>query len=131
MEASITGHLVLSTLHTNDAISAISRLKSLSVAPYLIGSGMLAVMAQRLVRRLCDECKEPVPLKKEDLERYSLDGNDLEQTTIFQATGFPHCLNTGGCFAIVEIVAFDTAFRAMSLRGHPIASSIPLQKSAV
>lgn len=132
MEASVTGHLVLSTLHTNDAISAISRLKSLNVAPYLIGSGMLAVMAQRLIRRLCVECKEPVVLKREDLEGYGVDYESVEQTTVYKASGCPHCLNTGykGRLAVVEIVAFDASFRAYIAEGASDTELLSLAKES-
>lgn len=114
MEASITGHLVLSTLHTNDAISAISRLKSLNVAPYLIGSGMLAVMAQRLIRRLCEECKEQQTLNETHLKQYNIDLGNIQQKIVYRAVGCPHCLFTGyqGRLAIVEVVAFDSEFRS-------------------
>jgi general secretion pathway protein E len=65
IQAALTGHLVLSTLHTNDAPSAITRLLDLGVPPYLINSTLLGVMAQRLVRTLCPHCKKPVPTSEE------------------------------------------------------------------
>ncbi|MCX6051042.1 MAG: GspE/PulE family protein [Campylobacterales bacterium] len=112
MEASITGHMVLSTLHTNDALSAITRLKSLDVAPYLLGSGMLAVLAQRLVRKLCEHCKIPQELQKEDLKNYNFGIDDLnvaKDITIFKACGCDRCYGLGykGRIAIVEIVEID------------------------
>jgi len=116
MEASITGHMVLSTLHTNDALSAIARLKSLDVAPYLLGAGMLAVLSQRLVRKLCERCKEPRELQKEDLKNYNFGIDDLgkvKNKTIFQARGCDHCHDTGykGRIAIVEIFEIDKQLR--------------------
>ena len=95
MEASMTGHIVLSTLHTNDAISAIARLKSLDVPAYLIGGGLLAVIAQRLVRKLCSHCKEV--------------DTSYEEGAVYKAKGCDRCFHTGykGRLAIVEIVHVD------------------------
>ncbi len=111
MEASITGHVVLSTIHTNDALNAISRLKSLEVASYLVGSGMLAVMSQRLVRKLCAFCKVQTELSPEQLTTYKIDSNNR---VVFRATGCKRC-NNGyrGRLAVVEIVEIDDTMGMM------------------
>jgi len=112
VRASITGHLVLSTLHTNDAIGTIPRLNDLGIEPYLIGSGLLAVIAQRLVRRLCSNCKVPVEATVEELENLGISKKIIElypNYTLFDAVGCEHCRKTGyiGRESIVEILEID------------------------
>ncbi|GAB3121852.1 GspE/PulE family protein [Glaciibacter psychrotolerans] len=108
IEASLTGHLVLSTLHTNDAPSAITRLTEMGIEPFLVGSALDCVVAQRLARRLCDRCKQPVQYAAEDLIRLRL-GFDptLELPVIYQPAGCASCSNTGyrGRIAIHEVMA--------------------------
>ena len=112
IRASITGHLVLSTLHTNDAVGTIPRLGDLNIPAYLIGSGLLAVIAQRLVRKLCPHCKVPVEKSTEELLEMGISKRVLEQNqvpTLFEAKGCSMCRNTGynGRQAIVEILEVD------------------------
>lgn len=112
VRASITGHLVLSTLHTNDAVGTIPRLSDLGIEPYLIGSGLLAVIAQRLVRRLCSSCKVQTEVTKEELESMGISKKIIElypNYTLFDAVGCEHCRGTGyrGREAIIEILEID------------------------
>jgi type IV pilus assembly protein PilB len=112
VRASITGHLVLSTLHTNDAVGTIPRLGDLNIPAYLIGSGLLAVIAQRLVRKLCTHCKVPVERSIEELLEIGISKRVIEQypePTLFEAKGCSMCRNTGysGRQAIVEILEID------------------------
>src|SRR3954453_11719458 len=96
IEASLTGHLVLSTLHTNDAPSAITRLPERGVEPFLVGSALDAVLAQRLTRRLCSRCKAAYTPAPADLSRVGfpwLDGTPLPE--LFRPVGCPHCARTG------------------------------------
>jgi len=108
IEASLTGHLVLSTLHTNDAPSAITRLTEMDIEPFLVGSALDCVVAQRLTRRLCVHCKAPV---QHDLEylanlRFTLD-KDQPLPTMYQPVGCPSCSNTGyrGRIAVHEVMS--------------------------
>jgi len=98
IQAALTGHLVLSTLHTNDAPSAISRLLDLGMAPYLINATMLGVMAQRLVRTLCPHCKRPVDLRREDEEIWDslvAPWKSKRPAQIYQPVGCLECRMTG------------------------------------
>ena len=107
IEASLTGHLVLSTLHTNDAPSAITRLTEMDIEPFLVGSALDSVMAQRLARRLCARCKQPAALDAEYLGklRFAFDPN-LPLPTIYQPVGCTNCSNTGyrGRIALHEVM---------------------------
>jgi general secretion pathway protein E len=103
--AALTGHLVLSTLHTNSAAAAITRLRDMGMEDYLIAAVLRGVLAQRLVRRLCDECKTPMETPEEFRTRY-----DIQAETIFRSCGCPACRNTGyrGRQAITEFLTPDT-----------------------
>jgi len=107
VEASLTGHLVLSTLHTNDAPSAITRLTEMDIEPFLVGSALDCVVAQRLTRRLCVHCKQPVEHDPEYLAnlRFGFDP-DLPPPTIFKPVGCTSCSNTGyrGRIAVHEVM---------------------------
>ncbi|MBK4348423.1 GspE/PulE family protein [Lacisediminihabitans changchengi] len=107
IEASLTGHLVLSTLHTNDAPSAITRLTEMEIEPFLVGSALDSVVAQRLARRLCDRCKEPYVAELNDLAAVGFRLNpDFPMPTLHRAIGCSVCSNTGyrGRIAIHEIM---------------------------
>jgi len=107
VEASLTGHLVLSTLHTNDAPSAITRLTEMDIEPFLVGSALDSVMAQRLTRRLCAHCKKPVEHDPAYLTslRFAFDPDQMPPT-IYQPVGCPSCSNTGyrGRIAVHEVM---------------------------
>jgi len=107
IEASLTGHLVLSTLHTNDAPSAITRLTEMDIEPFLVGSALDCVVAQRLTRRLCKNCKTPIQHDSEYLAnlKFKFD-QDQPLPTIYQPVGCPSCSNTGyrGRIAVHEVM---------------------------
>jgi general secretion pathway protein E len=110
VQASLTGHLVLSTLHTNTAIGAVTRLQDMGVEPFLLSSSLLAVMAQRLVRLLCLECREPY--RPTDIECERLGITD-PQTHLYRGVGCEHCNFTGyrGRTGIYELVEIGDALR--------------------
>jgi MSHA biogenesis protein MshE len=109
LRASITGHLVLSTLHTNDAISTVNRLIDMGAEGFLVATALRAVLAQRLVRKICKSCKtEYSPEKQEMVWLYSLLGENAVDAKFFHGHGCPHCNNTGysgriGVFEFLEI----------------------------
>ena len=119
VRAAITGHLVLSTLHTNDAAGAIPRLLDLGVKDYLISSSVLAILAQRLVRKLCGSCKEPVQMTQDELVELGFEKEWLDNTTdeyfVFKEVGCDLCKNTGykGREAIIEILTVSDAVKEM------------------
>jgi len=106
IEASLTGHLVLSTLHTNDAPSAVTRLIEMGIEPFLVGSALDCIVAQRLARKLCDKCKAPYQPTFEDLQalRFAQPGDP--QPTLYKPTGCTSCSNTGyrGRLALHEVM---------------------------
>jgi len=112
VQASLTGHLVLATLHTNDAASAVTRLVDMGVEPYLLASALVGVMAQRLVRKLCPKCKTERPLP--DAERLAL-GLAASVTTSWHAEGCPECGMSGyrGRGGIYELMTVDEALQTM------------------
>jgi len=110
IRASLTGHLVLSTLHTNDATSAVTRLIDIGVEPYLVASSLLLLMAQRLVRRLCPKCKSAAKMPDDIAKRYGITKRD-----IFEAKGCEYCRNTGyaGRVAIHELLLINQDLRQL------------------
>ncbi len=113
VQASLTGHLVQSTLHTNTALGAITRLQDMGVEPFLLSSSLLAVMAQRLVRTLCHACREQDPLTRAEREMLRLDEND--DVVVYKARGCHQCKGTGyrGRSGIYELIIVDDTLRAM------------------
>jgi type IV pilus assembly protein PilB len=109
IKASLTGHLVLSTFHTNDAPSAISRLLYMGIERYLLASALNLVIAQRLVRRICDHCKEPVTLKEEIIKRMKIDLEKAKDITFYHGRGCTACGGTGylGRLPIFEFLVVD------------------------
>src|SRR6185437_14208507 len=93
--ASLTGHLVFSTLHTNDAPSAVARLVDIGVQPFLVASSVRAIMAQRLVRRLCSHCKQPGELSETELRALSLEPAQLAGAHVMKSVGCDECRQTG------------------------------------
>lgn len=114
-QASITGHLVLSTLHTLDAVSSITRLKNMGVPPYLIGSGLLGVVAQRLFRKICLGCKGPYSPSKEEVNMLGLSLDNLQEITLYRGKGCGKCDSTGymGRTGIFEVLIVDRPIREM------------------
>ncbi len=119
IKASLTGHLVLSTFHTNDAPSAISRFLYMGIEPYLLASTLNLVVAQRLVRRICDKCKEPVQLNTEVLKRLKIDPEQAKNTVFYHGKGCNACGNTGykGRLPIFEFLVMDSEIREMVITG--------------
>jgi type IV pilus assembly protein PilB len=111
--ASLTGHLVFSTLHTNDAPSAVARLIDLGVQPFLVASSVRAVMAQRLVRRLCNNCKKPGKLTDTELRALAIDPDQLPNTRVMKPVGCELCRHIGykGRMGIFEIFTIDDEVR--------------------
>lgn len=121
-EAALTGHLVLSTLHTNDAPSAIVRLVEMGIEPFLLAPSLLGIVAQRLARKICLECKESVTPKKAELERLGIP--DAPETVKFsRGKGCPACKGSGykGRIAIHEVLVADEAIRALISERAPAA----------
>ena len=113
--ASLTGHLVFSTLHTNDAPSAVARLIDIGVQPFLVASSVRAIMAQRLIRRLCSQCKQPGELSETDLRALRTEAGQMREAQVMKATGCEHCRQTGyrGRMGIFEIFIIDDEVRHM------------------
>ncbi|MFI0435146.1 MAG: type II secretion system ATPase GspE [Parachlamydiaceae bacterium] len=111
IQAALTGHLVLSTLHTNDAPSAITRLVDMGIEPYLLSSCIVGVLAQRLVRRICGECKESYQPTQRELQSLGLKLEDLPNGSLYRGRGCPHCYQTGfkGRQGIYELMPVNNA----------------------
>ena len=114
IQASLTGHLVLSTLHTNDAASALTRLVDQGVEPFLVGSSLVAVLAQRLVRVLCPECREGYSASDDELREMGVRPPG-RPVTLYRAVGCPACANTGyqGRLGIFELMIVDDDIRQL------------------
>lgn len=115
VQASLTGHLVLSTLHTNTAIGAVTRLQDMGVESFLLSSSLLAVMAQRLVRLLCPECRRPIEPTAAEADMLGIQSTDIAGTTIYQPVGCASCNHSGyrGRSAIYELIEVDDQLRAL------------------
>ncbi|MGB1557285.1 MAG: GspE/PulE family protein, partial [Oceanococcaceae bacterium] len=127
VQASLTGHLVLSTLHTNTAVGAVARLRDMGVEPFLMASSLIGLIAQRLVCTLCPHCR--VPHKPDEAERALLELPDDFDGHIYSAKGCDKCRQSGyvGRSGIHEVVAVDEAMRTMI---HDGASEQALEKHA-
>ena len=119
IEASLTGHLVFSTLHTNDAPSAITRLIDIGVQPFLVASSIIAVMAQRLVRRICPKCKEPYTPTPADIKASGLTPEQVGNGKFMHGKGCTNCNKTGyrGRQGIYEMLRLDGKLREMAFKG--------------
>ena len=118
IQSSLTGHLVFSTLHTNDAASAVTRLIDMGIEPFLVTSSVIAIMAQRLVRVLCPKCKEPYTPDDESLANLGVDKRRLEEHPVYRKMGCAACMNTGyrGRTAIFEILILDDPIKRLILK---------------
>lgn len=123
VKAALTGHLVLSTLHTNDAAGVIARLIDMGVPPFLIASSLILAQAQRLYRKLCPFCKRAAEVAPDILAANAIDPADLAGGTIFESVGCPKCNNSGykGRGAIMEVLPISDAIRAEITRGSTSA----------
>lgn len=117
IQSSLTGHLVFSTLHTNDAAGAITRITDMGIEPFLVSSSVIAVIAQRLVRVLCTECRESYVPDGEALEKIGADPDLFNGRTVYRSVGCPACMNTGfrGRTAIFEMMVFDDELKKLVL----------------
>ncbi len=117
VQAANTGHLVFSTLHTNDSAGAITRMIDLGVEPYLVSSSLVAAIAQRLVRRICTECKEPYEPEDRELKQLNLKREELEGGVLWRGRGCDACLGRGlyDRTAIYEILVLDETIRDLIL----------------
>jgi type II secretory ATPase GspE/PulE/Tfp pilus assembly ATPase PilB-like protein len=113
--ASLTGHLVFSTLHTNDAPSAVARLIDIGMQPFLVATSIRAIMAQRLVRRLCANCKEAGELSESELRALRIEASQVGEANVMRAVGCERCRQTGykGRMGIFEIFEIDDEVRHM------------------
>jgi type IV pilus assembly protein PilB len=120
IKASLTGHLVLSTFHTNDAPSAISRLLYMGIERYLLASALNLVIAQRLVRRICVHCKEPVKLDKKVIERLGVNSKQAKESEFCHGKGCPACGGTGylGRLPIFEFMPVDNDISEGIIASH-------------
>lgn len=118
IQAALTGHLVLSTLHTNSAPAAITRLIDMGIEPFLIASSVVIAMAQRLVRRLCDHCKKPYKPEPALLKRIGITPEEAKHITFYKAVGCPECLDTGykGRLAIFEVMEMTPAIIQLTMQ---------------
>ena len=123
VNAALTGHLVLTTLHTNDAPSSVHRLLDMGVEPYLIASAITMVAAQRLLRRVCDACKVRAALPSGMLTAPRRGAQEVGDVEGYHGAGCPECHHTGyrGRVAIYEVMTLSNALRGMILRGGPVA----------
>lgn len=114
VQASLTGHLVLSTLHTNTAIGAVTRLQDMGIEPFLLSSSLIGVMAQRLVRLLCHDCKEKVTPTATELARLECPA-DVDTRSVYRGTGCENCNYTGyrGRTGVYELIEIDDTLRQM------------------
>src|SRR5262249_39930259 len=120
-QASLTGHLVFSTLHTNDAPSAITRLGDIGVQPFLIASSVIAIMAQRLVRLVCPKCKEPDKPPAAEIKAAGLTPAQAAAATFMRGRGCSHCHHTGyrGRKGIFEMLRMSTTLRDLTFAREP------------
>ncbi len=123
VQAALTGHLVFSTLHTNDAASAITRLIDMGIKPFLVASSIQAVLAQRLIRILCPKCKAPETNPNTRLLRLcGIEREELSKFTLYRAVGCRHCSNTGyrGRRGIFELMVMNPEIRELAFKRAPL-----------
>ena len=130
IEAALTGHLVLSTLHTNDAPGSVARLIDMEIEPFLIASGLMASLAQRLVRVICPKCKESYSPPADALKRLGLEATGGEKVTLYRGRGCDHCKKTGykGRIGVFELMVVTDRVRDLMLAK---ASTHALREAAI
>jgi len=131
IQAALTGHLVFSTLHTNDAAGAVTRLIDMKIEPFLISSSVMAILAQRLVRVLCKECREPYEMTPAEISELEIKGG-AAGATVYRAKGCATCFNTGylGRKAIYELLLIDDEIRQLIMKNTDSATlkAVAMQK---
>src|SRR4029450_8490697 len=130
IKAALTGHLVLSTLHTNDAPSTISRLMNMGIEPFLVATSVNLIQAQRLIRRICKDCKRETPMPPEALMEVGFSAEDAKALKTYKGKGCSTCNNTGykGRIGLYEVMEVNDDIRELILIG---ASSLELRKKAI
>ena len=130
IKAAMTGHLVLSTLHTNDAPSSINRMMNMGIEPFLVATSVHMIVAQRLVRRICTYCKEPLDAPSQALAEIGFSAEEAEQINLFRGRGCERCSNTGykGRIGLYEVMQVNDNIRDLILAG---ASSTELRHQAL
>ncbi len=130
VKAALTGHLVLSTLHTNDAPGTVNRLLNMGIEPFLVASSVVLILAQRLARRICAKCKEPDPLPPDALLKAGFKQEDLKGLVVYKGKGCDVCNKTGykGRVALYEVMPVKEELRELILQG---ASADELKKKAM
>jgi type IV pilus assembly protein PilB len=123
IRAALTGHLVFSTLHTNDCPSTVARLLDMGIPPFLVSSSLLLILAQRLARKVCQECKEPYEIDESSLEPYGHATKASGRITVYRGKGCEKCSGTGmkGRVALYEVMPITEELRDMVLRAAPTA----------
>ncbi|MFH0944096.1 MAG: ATPase, T2SS/T4P/T4SS family, partial [Planctomycetota bacterium] len=121
VQAALTGHLVFSTLHTNDAPSALTRLVDMGIKPFLVAASVQAVMAQRLVRMLCTECRRPVEPEPSELRALGIGPDQLQGRKLYRPEGCSRCERTGylGRKGVFELLELDSGLRELIFQGVP------------
>ena len=129
IQAALTGHLVFSTLHTNDASSALPRLMDLGIKPFLVSSAIIGIMAQRLIRLLCGNCKEVYTPTEAELRAIGISKSDIKTTPVYRAVGCPDCGYRGyrGRKGIFEMLVMSSELRDMAFKR---ADSSDIRKEA-
>jgi type IV pilus assembly protein PilB len=130
VKAALTGHLVLSTLHTNDAPSAVTRLLNMGIEPFLVASSVILILAQRLLRRVCTQCKTPVVVPPNALMDVGLTQEEVTAITCYKGRGCEACSSTGykGRIAIYEVLTLTPELRDLILSG---ASALEIKRAAI
>ncbi len=134
IQAALTGHLVLSTLHTNDAAGAITRLEEMEIEPFLIATAVLGVQAQRLVRKICPDCKEEyhpdIDIPKEVLKKFGIEDGDKGELKFYRGRGCKRCKDTGyrGRISIQEVLPVTDRIRKLILKS---ATSVDIKRAAI
>jgi type IV pilus assembly protein PilB len=130
IKAALTGHLVLSTLHTNDAPSTVNRLLNMGVEPFLVASSVNLILAQRLVRKICTGCKEPVEISDQALIDLGLNPAEYKGITFYKGKGCSKCTNTGfkGRLALYEVMPVGESLKELILQG---ASALDIKREAI
>jgi type IV pilus assembly protein PilB len=130
VKAALTGHMVLSTLHTNDAPSTITRLLNMGIEPFLVTAAVNLVEAQRLIRKICANCKEPIATPKDELKLLGAKDEEIDTATCFKGKGCERCGGGGykGRIAVYEVMKFNEPLRELVLQG---ASAVELKAEAI
>jgi type IV pilus assembly protein PilB len=130
VKAALTGHMVLSTLHTNDAPSSITRLLNMGIEPFLVTASLQLIAAQRLVRKICVNCKEPIEISPQVLKDLGMKEEEAENATVYHGTGCMKCSKTGyrGRIALYEVLPLSEEIKEFVLNG---ASTTEIKREAI